>query len=327
MADMRSPDAPAAANTAYVPLRPARATRHAVRTVELQVYEWGDASLATPERPTLLMMPGIMGNGIAFQFVVDELARLEGASRHIVSAEWRGCGASSSGGADSFLFPDHLADLDALVDVLSPDRPIDLLGLSMGGSIVTIYAGVRPARIRRLINLEGVGQRETSADVFLDNVGKWLDQLKAPPVVPPCSSFAEVCEQLQRYTPSLSADRVAWFAPHRAQVGDDGLWHLRGEPAQLRVAPFLLRLDEVLAVLGRITARMLWVEGASYGESRSRWNRHRWPGFFLTRDDLEARLARVRNLERLVLPDCGHLIQFDQPELLAAGVRDFLSRG
>ena len=49
------------------------------------------------------------------------------------------------------------AYLDALLDALSPGRPVDLLGHSMGGNIAMSYAGVRPARIRRLVNLEGFG--------------------------------------------------------------------------------------------------------------------------------------------------------------------------
>ena len=38
-----------------------------------------------------------------------------------------------------------------------PTQPVDLLGHSMGGNVVMSYAGVRPERVRRLINLEGFG--------------------------------------------------------------------------------------------------------------------------------------------------------------------------
>lgn len=38
---------------------------------------------------------------------------------------------------------------------------MDLLGHSMGGNVVMSYAGVRAARIRRLVNLEGFGLPET----------------------------------------------------------------------------------------------------------------------------------------------------------------------
>jgi pimeloyl-ACP methyl ester carboxylesterase len=49
--------------------------------------------------------------------------------------------------------------LDALLgtDKTSTAQPVDLLGHSMGGNVAMMYAGVRPERVRRLINLEGFG--------------------------------------------------------------------------------------------------------------------------------------------------------------------------
>ena len=44
-----------------------------------------------------------------------------------------------------------------MLDQLVPEQPIDLLGHSMGGNVVMLYAGLRPARIRKLVNLEGFG--------------------------------------------------------------------------------------------------------------------------------------------------------------------------
>ena len=107
-----------------------------------------DASLATPERPTLVLMHGWMDVGASFQFVVDELARLEGEARHVIAADWRGFGGSTSGEVDAFWFQDYLGDLEALLDAFAPGRAVDLAGHSMGGNVVMTYAGVRPARVR-----------------------------------------------------------------------------------------------------------------------------------------------------------------------------------
>ena len=81
--------------------------------------------------------------------------------RYVVAADWRGFGLSDPTPADCYWFADYLGDLDALIDHLSPDAPIDLVGHSMGGNIVMSYAGVRPQRIRRLVNLEGFGMPQT----------------------------------------------------------------------------------------------------------------------------------------------------------------------
>ena len=44
-----------------------------------------------------------------------------------------------------------------MLDRLLPGEAVDLVAHSMGGNVVMLYGGVRPQRIRRLINLEGFG--------------------------------------------------------------------------------------------------------------------------------------------------------------------------
>ncbi|MGN6525243.1 MAG: alpha/beta fold hydrolase [Burkholderiaceae bacterium] len=307
------------APTAYAPLRPARTASHAVRTIAMQVHEWGDASLATPERPTLVLMHGWMDVGASFQFVVDELARLEGEVRHVIAADWRGFGGSTSGEVDAFWFQDYLGDLEALLDAFAPARAVDLAGHSMGGNVVMTYAGVRPARIRRLVNLEGFGLPDSKPEHAPARLAKWLDELKTPQSLRPYASVEEVAERLRRNNPRLSAERAAWLAPHWSRRGGDGLWHVLGEPAHKRVNPVLYRAQEVLAGWRRIAAPVLWVEGADTDVAKY-WG-DRYP-----RAEFEARLAQVRQVERLVLADCGHMLHHDQPALLAARLREFLER-
>ena len=161
--------------SAYRPARPAAARRVAIRGLDYHLEQWGDAAQATAERPLLVLLHGWMDVGASFQFAVDALAALEGPARWIVAPDWRGFGRTSASGSDSYWFPDYLGDLDALVDALSPAQPIDLLGHSMGGNVVMSYAGVRPARVRRLVNLEGFGMPSIRAQDAASRLVKWLD--------------------------------------------------------------------------------------------------------------------------------------------------------
>jgi pimeloyl-ACP methyl ester carboxylesterase len=303
----------------YVPLRPPRSTLRPIRTIRMQVHEWGDASLATAERPTLVLMHGWMDVGASFQFVVDELGKLEPAARHVIAADWRGFGDSTGGGVDAFWFPDYLGDLDALLDAVAPGRAVDLGGHSMGGNVVMSYAGVRPARVRRLVNLEGFGLPDSGADQSPARLAKWLDELKAPASLRDYGSLAEVAERLRRNNPRLPAERAAWLASRWSRQGDDGRWHVLGDAAHKRVNPVPYRAAEVLAAWRRIAAPVLWVEGDGTDVAKL-WG-DRYP-----RAEFEARLAQVPHVERLVLPDCGHMLHHDQPALLAARLREFLDR-
>uniref|UniRef100_UPI002362DFF1 alpha/beta fold hydrolase n=3 Tax=Pseudomonadota TaxID=1224 RepID=UPI002362DFF1 len=81
-------------------------------------------------RPPLVLLHGWMDVGASFQFVVDALA----GDREVIALDWRGFGLSEASGAGCYWFPDYLADLDALLDAVSPSAPVDLLGHSMGGN-------------------------------------------------------------------------------------------------------------------------------------------------------------------------------------------------
>ena len=304
---------------AYTARRPHRSQFISLRGLRHHVLSWGEAGLATLERPTLLMLHGWMDVGASFQFVVDALAD----ERHIVAMDWRGFGLSDSSGADSYWFPDYLGDLDALLDAVAPGLAVDLLGHSMGGNVVMSYAGLRPERIRRLVNLEGFGLPETQPTMAPARLIEWLDDLKTPQSLKHYQSLAGVAQRLMKTNPRLAADKAAWLAPHwsREQDGPEGkTWHILGDAAHKRTNPILYRKAEILACWSRISAPTLWVEGSE--TQMSQWWGDRYP-----REDFEARLGAVPQLQRARLQGAGHMLHHDQPEALAARLAAFLDAG
>ncbi len=305
---------------AYQPRRAAQSIFVSLRGLRYHAHVWGDASLTTPRRPPLVLMHGWMDVGASFQFLVDELARAEGFERWIFAPDWRGFGLTDTPKADTYWFPDYLADLEALLDALLPAAQfptIDLAGHSMGGNVVMSYAGLRPARIRRLINLEGFGLPQTRPQQAPKRLLQWLDELKTPPTLRTYASVDEVAERLLKNNPLLSADKAAWLAPHWSRLADDGRWHIQGDPAHKRTNPVLYQVDEVLACWKLITAPLLWVEG-------DRTDTARWWGTRYTAQEFHTRLSVVSKVEKHVLSPAGHMLHHDQPEALAAHLEAFL---
>jgi pimeloyl-ACP methyl ester carboxylesterase len=306
-------------DTPYRPRRTAQPRRLPLRGLDYALQLWGDPAQASAERPLLVATHGWMDVGASFQFLVDALAALEGESRCIVAPDWRGYGGSRPPApTDSYWFPDYLGDLDALLDALSPSAPVDLLGHSMGGNVVMGYAGVRPARVRRLVNLEGFGLPATVPQQAVERLAQWLDQLKD---VQQMSSYADasaVAARLVKNNPRLAPDKAAWLATQWAEPQADGRWHLRADAAHKRVNPMLYRAEETVATWREIRAPLLWVEGADTDVSR-------WWGQRYTRTEFDARLAVVADVTRVVLDDCGHMLHHDQPERLAGHLLRFLS--
>ncbi|MEY3252520.1 MAG: hypothetical protein RL227_1493 [Pseudomonadota bacterium] len=306
----------------YAPARSVRSSHVPLRGMNHHVLQWGDASLATPGRPPLVLVHGWMDVAASYQFVVDALAAAEGFERWVVAPDWRGFGRSTPpAGTDSYWFPDYLADLDALLASVVPTEQfaqIDLAGHSMGGNVVMSYAGVRPARVRRLINLEGFGLPGTKPQQAPQRLRQWLDELQTPQTLRSYASVDEVAERLLKNNPLLPADKAAWLAPHWSELRADGRWHILGDPAHKRVNPVLYRVDEVLETWKCITAPLLWVEGDRTDVAK--WWGHRYP-----RSEFEARLATVPGVQKAVLSPAGHMLHHDQPEALAVELARFLA--
>ena len=306
----------------YAARRVAASTHTPLRGMRYHAWQWGDARLAGPGRPPLVLLHGWMDVGASYQFVVDALAAAEGFQRWVIAPDWRGFGRSlPPPGTDGYWLPDYLADLDALLDALLPAEgpaQVDLVGHSMGGNVAMGYAGVRPARVRRLVNLEGFGLPATRPQQAPKRLQQWLDELKTPQALRDYASVDEVARRLMKNNPLLPADKAAWLAPHWSEQRADGRWHILGDPAHKRANPVLYRVDEVLETWKCITAPLLWVEGDRTDVAK--WWGHRYP-----RSEFDERLAVVgAPVTRAVLSPAGHMLHHDQPEALAAELAAFL---
>jgi pimeloyl-ACP methyl ester carboxylesterase len=298
----------------YQPTHFAHTHRYALRGGHYQVRRWHPELAPSTTRPLLVLAHGWMDVGASFQFLVDALPQ----ARPVVALDWRGFGGSAIAPTDSYWFPDYLGDLDALLDQLSPDAPVDLAGHSMGGNVVMAYAAARPKRIRRLINLEGFGMPATQPDDAAARLTKWLDELKTPMELRSYPNAQAVAERLIANNPGLPADRAAWLAQHWAALGPDQRWHVQGDAAHKRVNPVLARREEQMALWQRIACPVLWVEG-------DRTDMKQWWGSRYPRTDFDERLACVAQLQRATLKGSGHMLHLDQPQALARVIEAFLA--
>ncbi len=303
----------------YQPRREGRSEFVPLRGLRYHLRHWGDPRHVTPERPPLVMLHGWMDVGASFQFVVDAMAR----ERYVIAPDWRGFGLTEASQQDSYWFADYLGDLDALIDVLLHRLPgidqIDLAGHSMGGNVVMLYAGVRPARIRRLINLEGFGMPATTPDLAPRQYAHWLDDLKTPQEIRPYKSLADVATRLQKTNPLLPPRRAEWLAQHWSRERAPGVWDILGDPVHKRRHPVPYQREEVLACWRQISAPLLWVEG-------DRTDVSKWWGKRYSKPEFHERLKAVPQVEKHMLSPAGHMLHHDQPEALAGVIESFLDR-
>ncbi len=303
---------------AYVPVHTAQSRFVTARGLKHHVFVWGDVARATPAQPLLVMVHGWMDTSASFHFMVDALRQQPGwAERPIVAIDWRGFGLTETPQTDSYFFADYLGDLDFLLDELAPGQQIDLLGHSMGGNVVMLYAGVRSERIRRLINLEGFGMPATEATEAPERYIKWLDELKKPAQLKGYATLEEVAKRLQANNPRLRTPFALWLAGHWARQEGER-WVINADPAHKRPQPILYRVEEVRAFLQRIHCPVLFVEGAQTLYFML------FNGKF-SREEFLDRVKLVPDFRLESIDDAGHMLHHDQPEELAVHIANFLN--
>ena len=313
----------------YSPRRLSTSRFVRIRTHQYHLREWGQAQAG---QPSLVMVHGWMDVAASFQFVVDALEDTPLAGRHIISPDWRGYGLThhvnnpkkscQGEDTDNYWLPDYMADLDFLIDHVSPSGQIDLLGHSLGGNVVMSYAGVRAERVRRLINLEGFGMPATKPSQAPVRYAQWFDQLKqlhsGEMAMRAYPSIAGVASRLMKTNPRLSQDKANWLAQHWSTKNAEGSFEILGDAAHKIVNANIARLEETLVLYERISMPLMAIEASD--DSMTGWYKGRY-----TLSDYHERLKQVPDVCIHRIEDAGHMLHHDQPQQLASLIADFLS--
>jgi pimeloyl-ACP methyl ester carboxylesterase len=294
-----------------------------IRNLQYHVRCWGTpSSTRASTHPPLVLLHGWMDVGASYQFVVDALSESFVSGRQIIAPDWRGFGLTKTGAQDCFWFPDYLADLDLLLDHFAPDQTVDLVGHSMGGNVAMLYAGVRPERVHRLINLEGFGMPATKAEQAAGRYAKWMDELKSlhrgEITLKGYDDAHGVAHRLMKNNPRLSQDKAEWLAPHWAQPNAQGQWEILGDAAHKIVNANLYQVDEVLEIYKRISAPTLSVEASD--NQMAQWWQDRY-----SLAEFHERLKQVPNVSQALVTDAGHMLHHDQPQQVAALIESFVA--
>jgi pimeloyl-ACP methyl ester carboxylesterase len=287
---------------AYQPRRPSRSLFVESRSLRHHVRVWGE-----PGGRPVVMVHGAMDAAITFQFLVDAMAD----DWYVVAPDLRGYGQSDR--AQSYAFPDYLFDLDGLLGHFFPDEPVPLVGHSLGGNVVSIYAGVRPARVERAVSLDGFGLPDRRAADAPDHLARWIDRSASPIVDRLSPHLSDLADRLRQTNPNLDAARALFLARHLSRETPDGFgWAF--DPRHRLPFAALFRLAEWETCLARATAPALWVAS---GQTV--------PAALETEPGGVARRASIARATFRRLAGTSHNLHHDEPAKVAALIEPFLA--
>lgn len=283
-----------------------------INGIKHRVFTWGSS-----KKPKLFLFHGWMDTGASFDFMCRKLA----PHFYCIAPDLRGFGGTAhTTNPLGYFFFEYVADAHALFEHFSPDSPVAMLGHSMGGNILSYYAGTYPERVRAFINLEGFGIRHASYDDGPQRMRAWIESLdrSKDPRFKPYPTFKAMAERLNASNPRLDPKKARFLAKHMGKKTSRGI-QFRADPKHKWPHPHLFRLDMMIPFWKAIRAKTLLVAGENS-------NMKDWMGGKDLKEEIKRRLSYFPKHSRsIMLQKCGHMMHHEAPEKIADIVRDFLT--
>ena len=256
------------------------------------VIRWGDRPI------DVVLCHGFLDIGWSF----DAVARALVSNGHgVASFDWRGHGQTDWVGRGGYYhFPDYVLDLEELLPRLT-DRPVHLVGHSMGGSVCAMYAAARPEKLRTLTLVEGIGPPEMEPREPTRRLRAWLNGVQKVRARTP-RPIRDVPVQ----NPDLPDDLGAFLISKSTEEVDGGIrWTF--DPLHKTFSPRPFQAASFGALLESITTPTLVVAGER--------------GFRL--EDESERVGKIRDHGVVEIPDVGHMIHWFAADELANELATF----
>lgn len=275
--------------------------RKTIHDLSLEVHKWG-----AKDKPVLLWIHGWLDSGAAFQWAAASLQE----KFNCLAPDLRGFGKSEgSPSALGYFFFEYVADMIALIQSLSPNQPIHLVGHSLGGAVAAVLAGSFPEKIKSLINVEGFGFQRLKERSGPQRLREWCEGLRVEPF-PVYATFEEFMENLAQRHPRIPADRLIQWGKILVKQSDQG-YQVASDP------------------------KHKWIDPYDFSQERFEqfWREYSFPTLFISADrsfmapllgEIQAKAPKEFAFEEIA--DCGHMIHLEKPEVLAQVMARFYER-
>ncbi len=280
-----------------------------LNNLTFHINTWGN-----PKKPKLFLFHGWLDSGASFDFLVKHLQD----RFYCIAPDLRGYGKSShpKNPLGSFFF-EYIADVHALLNALAPDEKVKVLAHSLGGAVLSIYAGIYPEKISHLINVEGFILRPYSFKDGPERSRRWLDEIGRPSF-PVHKTLQDFAKRLRDSNPRLTPERALFLAKHLSRKVRGG-YQMSADPTHKLIEPHITPPEFFEAFWNKIEAKTLLIAAKE--------------------SPMFKRLAEGKSFRKAIAPlqkkfpkgtkvtliaESGHMLHHEQPEALAKEVLNFL---
>ena len=275
--------------------------------LRLHYVDWGN-----PDAPPLILQHGGRDHCRSWDWVAQELAK----DWHVIAPDLRGHGDSAWAPDGNYEMPAFVYDFAQLVHTLGHDQ-VTIVAHSLGGNISTRFVGLYPEKVRKFVNIEGLGpsparRAEREAEGYANRFREWIEnRRKAAGRVPrKYPSIEAAYARMKEENAFLTDEQARHLTIHGASRNEDGTFSWKFDP-YFNNWPFedvpQERTDELWRA---ITCPMLLLYGADSWASNP---------------ERDGRLQTFTNNPRVIeFENAGHWLHHDQFDRFMAEIRAFL---
>jgi pimeloyl-ACP methyl ester carboxylesterase len=274
--------------------------------LRLNYLDWGN-----PDAPPLILQHGGRDHARSWDWVAQELRH----DWHVIAPDLRGHGDSAWSPEGHYGFTAFVYDFTQLIHTLGYDQ-VTVISHSLGGSIATRYAGLYPDRLRKLVNIEGLGpaprvRAEREALGAAHNLRKWIEdrRLSAGRMPRRYPNIEAAYARMKTENAFLSDEQARHLTIHGASRNEDGTWSWKFDNYLNVWESNDLSYTEIGKIWGAVTCPVLMFYGLDSFSSNPR---------------IDGRLDLFQNARLIEYENAGHWLHHDQFDRFMADVKAFL---
>jgi pimeloyl-ACP methyl ester carboxylesterase len=272
----------------------------------LHYVDWGN-----PDAPPLILQHGGRDHCRSWDWVAQEMRH----DWHVIAPDLRGHGDSAWSSDGHYTMDSFVYDFAQLVHTLGHDQ-VTVVAHSLGGNIATRFTGLYPDKVRKLVNIEGLGpsptiRAEIEAKGSAERLRDWIaDKRKAS-------------GRLARRYPSLEA-AFARMKDENGFLSDEQARHLTIHGAiRNEDGTYSWKFDNYLNV---------WAVGdIPYADQEQLWQAITCPILLLygadswaSNPERDGRIAHLRTARVVEYENAAHWLHHDQFDRFVAELKGFL---
>jgi pimeloyl-ACP methyl ester carboxylesterase len=271
--------------------------------LKLQFWDWGTAG-----KPVLILLHGSRDHARSWDWVARALRE----DYHVYAIDLRGHGNSAWAPGAPYSIAEHILDLTVFADIIHR-YPVRIVSHSLGAITSLYWAGTYPAKVERIVAIEGVGVGPlgTTPPPAHERMRTWIEKVRGVEQRQPHAykTLADAVARMREVNPFLAPEVAEHLTLHGTNWNAEGSLVWKFDNYTRVIHPFGLDLAGARELLGQIDCPVLLF-----------WGRQS----FARDPESDPQAEAIRNKRIVKVDRAGHWLHHDQLELFLRETKAFL---